>query len=96
VLRHEGAWRSGCIDPHFLDLDTSWGWVVNFTPQPLYPRGNSLWYPLGRNLGEPQSRSGRCGGENSWPYRDSNFDLSVVQPVASRYTDYTIPAHVNT
>jgi hypothetical protein len=28
--------------------------------------------------------------ENSWPYRDSNF--SVAQPVASRYTDYAIPA----
>jgi hypothetical protein len=26
--------------------------------------------------------------ENSWPYRDSNSDLSVVQPVYSRYTDY--------
>jgi hypothetical protein len=27
---------SGCIDPHFLDLDTSWRWVVSFTPRPLY------------------------------------------------------------
>jgi hypothetical protein len=26
--------------------------------------------------------------ENSWPYRDLNSDSSVVQPVASRYTDY--------
>jgi hypothetical protein len=27
-------------------------------------------------------------GQNSWPYRDSNSsDPSVVQPVASRYTD---------
>jgi hypothetical protein len=27
---------SGCIDPH-SDLDTSWRWVVIFTPRPLYP-----------------------------------------------------------
>jgi hypothetical protein len=31
--------------------------------------------------------------ENSWPYRDSNSDPSVVQPVASRYTDYTVEVH---
>jgi hypothetical protein len=24
ALRHEGIWGSGCIDPHFLDLGTSW------------------------------------------------------------------------
>jgi hypothetical protein len=28
----------------FLDLGTSWRWVVNFTPRPLYPRGKSPWY----------------------------------------------------
>jgi hypothetical protein len=33
--------RGGCIDPRFLDLDTSWKWAVRFTPRPLYPR-----YPL--------------------------------------------------
>jgi hypothetical protein len=28
----------GCTDSHFLDLDTSWRLVVNFTPRTLYPR----------------------------------------------------------
>jgi hypothetical protein len=27
--------------------------------------------------------------------QDSNSDLSVVQPVTSRYTDYAIPAPIN-
>jgi hypothetical protein len=31
--------EGGCIDSHFLDLGTSWRWVVSFTAQPLYPRG---------------------------------------------------------
>jgi hypothetical protein len=52
-----------CIDPHFLDLDTSWRSVVSFTPRPLYPRGKSPRYPLDRRLGGPQSRSGRRGEE---------------------------------
>jgi hypothetical protein len=46
---------SGCIDPHFLDLGTSWRWVVNLTPRPLYSRGKSPRYPLDRRLGGPQS-----------------------------------------
>jgi hypothetical protein len=46
------------MDPHFLDLGTSWRWVVSFTPLPLYPRGKSHRYPLDR-LGGPQSRSER-------------------------------------
>jgi hypothetical protein len=31
--------------------------------------------------------------ENSLPYRDSNSDPLVVQPVASRYTDCTTATH---
>jgi hypothetical protein len=30
--------------------------------------------------------------ENSWPYRDSNSNTSVIQPVACRYTDHAILA----
>jgi hypothetical protein len=32
TLRHEDVWGSECIDSHFLDLGTSWTWVVSFTP----------------------------------------------------------------
>jgi hypothetical protein len=35
------AYGSGCIDPHFLDLGTSWRLVINFTPRPLWRLGDS-------------------------------------------------------
>jgi hypothetical protein len=54
-------WGSGCIDPHFLDLGTSWRWVVSFTPRPPYPQEKSPLYPLDRRLGGPHSWSGRHG-----------------------------------
>jgi hypothetical protein len=57
-----------------------------FTP------GESPRYPLNRRLGGRQSRSG-WHAENSWTYRDWNSDHSAVQPVASFYTDWAIPAH---
>jgi hypothetical protein len=77
----------------FLDLGTTWRWVVNFTPRPLYPRGKSPRYPLDRRLGGTQSRSGRFGEQNIlWPCQDSNSDPSIVQPVAGSYTDWAIPA----
>jgi hypothetical protein len=52
-----------CTDPRFLDFGISWGWVVSFTPRPLYPRGKIPQCPLDRRLGGPQSRSGRRGEE---------------------------------
>jgi hypothetical protein len=94
ALRHEVVWGRGCINPHFLDLGTSWRGVVNFTLRPLYPRGKSAQHPLDRRLGGPQSWSGQRG-ENSCPYRDSNYDPSIVQPVSSRYIDCAIPTSVS-
>jgi hypothetical protein len=55
------AWDSLCR----INLGTRWRWVVSFTPRPLYSRTKSLRYPLGRGLGEPQIRSGDCGGKRS-------------------------------
>jgi hypothetical protein len=49
--------------------------------------------PIGQEVGwtaEPIWTKWRR--ENPWPYRDSNSDPSVVQPVTSRYTDCAIPA----
>ena len=46
-------------------------------------------YPLYRRLGWPQGRPGRLL-EVSPP---TGFGPRIVQPVASRYTDWAIPAH---
>jgi len=62
-----------------------WGWSV-----PLNP-GKDSRYSLCRRLGGPQSRSG-------WVRKFSlppAFDPRILQPVASRYTDCSIPAHVD-
>jgi hypothetical protein len=34
--------------------------------------------------------------ENSWPYRDSNSDLFIVQPVGSRYSNCATVALIRT
>jgi hypothetical protein len=46
-------------------------------------------YPMYRRLGRPQGRSGRVLKISPPP----GFDPRTVQLVASRYTDYAIPAH---
>jgi hypothetical protein len=84
ALYHEGVRASGCIASRFLDLGTSLRWVPSFTPRPLYLRGKRPRYPLHRRVGWPQNWSGRHG--------DSKSDSSAVLPLASRYTDWAIPA----
>jgi hypothetical protein len=61
ALRHEDVWGSRCTDPPFLDLGTSWRWVVSFTLRSLYQRGKSPRYPLDRRQGGPKSLSGWHG-----------------------------------
>jgi hypothetical protein len=93
ALCHEGIWGSGCIDPHILDPGTSWRWVVSFTLWLLYPVGKEPPAPTGKEAGwglEPVWL--RWRREKSGPYWDSISDPSVVQPVASRYTNCNIPA----
>jgi hypothetical protein len=63
--------------------------VVTVTPQKLYPWRKSLWYPLDRRLGGLQSLSG-----NSLPYRDSNYDPLIVQPVTARFTDKNVVPYI--
>jgi hypothetical protein len=49
-------------------------------------------YPLYRGLGGPQGQSGQVQKISSPP----EFDPRTIQPVASHYTDSTIPAHTST
>jgi hypothetical protein len=86
ALLHEGVWGSGCIDPHFLDLGTSWRWVFSFTARPLYHRRKSSSYPLDRRLGGPQGQSGRqrevkilapTGSQTPTPWSSSPYPVAV-------------------
>jgi hypothetical protein len=54
--------------------------VVSFTTRPLYFQGKSPWYPLGRRLGGPESRSGR-GGEEKHSQPLPGLEPPIVQAV---------------
>jgi hypothetical protein len=62
-------------------FSTRWRWVVSFMPQPLYPEGNSPWYPLDRRLDGTQSLSGRSGEEkNSQPPLGTTASRTALGP----------------
>jgi hypothetical protein len=77
---HWGSWGTA---PSILDLGIRWRLIVSFTLQPLYPQGKSPWYPLGRRLGGPQSRSGG-GGEEKNSQLLPGLELTIIQPIAQR------------
>jgi hypothetical protein len=95
ALRHEDVWGSGCIDPHFLDLGTSLRWVVSFTPLPLYPRERAPGTHFKGGWVDP--RAG-LDDMHKWKFFTlPGLKLScplVIQPIASRYTDWAILAHI--
>jgi hypothetical protein len=73
--RHEGVWKSGCIDPRNFDLGER------------IP-GNPLDSKL---VGLQSRSGGRAEEKESCPYQDSNSDPSAVQPVVGCYSDSATP-----
>jgi hypothetical protein len=65
-------------------------WVFNITPRPLYSRERPGTHYIGGWVGLRASLD-RCGKSR----RPPGFDSRNVPPVASRYTDYAIPAHTS-
>jgi hypothetical protein len=59
--------------------------VQSHSPADLPPEMSQ--YPLNRRLGWPQSRFALVPEKSPPP----GFDPQIVQPVASRYTNYAIP-----
>ena len=64
------------------------GWVVNVTPRPPYPRERPGTHCTGGWVG-PRAGLEGCGKSRPPP----GFDPRTVHDVASRYTDWAIPAH---
>ena len=63
------------------------GWVVNTTSRPFYPRERPGTHCIGSWVG-PRAGPDGCGKSRLRP----GFDPRTIQPVASRYTDWAIPA----
>lgn len=80
IIAPEGVRESRCIDPRIYDHDTSYMWVVSFTPHPIYQRGRSPRYPLGpgTDLGDMKRKILPLLG----------FEHSSLCHPARRYTGY--------
>jgi hypothetical protein len=62
------TWESGCIDLHFLNLDTNLWWVVSLMPLLLYPHGNG---PSTHRIG------GWVGPRTGWWYGE----MTILGPI---------------
>jgi hypothetical protein len=66
----------------FLDLSTSWKWVVSFMPQLLYPGERVPWHPSDKRLSRPQSQSEHGKVKILCPPPPTQTDPLVIQPIA--------------
>jgi hypothetical protein len=93
ALRHEGIWRSGCIDSCFLGLGTSWRWMVSFMPCHFTLGERTLVFV---GWVGPRAELEIWRNENSWPNWDSN-SRCLGQPAHSQslyWLSYPSSGHV--
>jgi hypothetical protein len=83
-LKSKDIYGSGDNASYILNLSTRQRRVVSFILQLFYPQ-----CPLERRFHEPQCRS-----ENSEKFLPCWVKDTVAQPMASQYTDYTMPAMI--
>ena len=74
------TWGSGGIDPRILDLGTSWSGQLY---PPVYVGEETGW--------APKTHLDALEGRQTFPLPGLELRPSPVQPVASRYTDCTVP-----
>jgi hypothetical protein len=72
-----------------LNLGTRWMWVVSALSQAFYPLKQETLYSLCRRLGTPLA----CHGRVQKVLFLWVFEPLAIQPKASSYTKYAIPAH---
>jgi hypothetical protein len=87
----KGVWGSGCIDPHFLTLALA-GSEWSASHSCCFNPGKEPPVPIGQENGLAPELVWTMRRENSWPYWALSSDPSIVQPVASHYTDCAILA----
>jgi hypothetical protein len=83
--------QSGCINPSFLRLGSSWMWVVSFTPQSLYPREiapDTHWI---EGWVGPRTGLEDLYKRKLLPLMGLKSDPSVAQRITSRHIDWAIP-----
>jgi hypothetical protein len=91
-------WRrigGGGIAPRILVLGTKRRWVVSLTTRPLFSRERaSGTHHIGSLVSPRAGLDSVVKRKIPTPCRELNPQTRIVQPVASRYTDWAIPALV--